>query len=187
MDGKNAPVPTFWGPLPGQSLTDKPGNAPWEHPPQYTNAHKACQFIFSQLMDPKIGSKTLMLLKGGAPIEWVAHSILFGGFSKGMWTPDLIVAMTKPVVAMLIMMAKKAGIKYRLKINQGADTDLIELGQLLKKDQKNMADKGTSTPLDSTSPDIVDNDGDNDEDAGEDTDNDSIGQSLISRPSGDNS
>lgn len=171
MDGKTSPIPTYWGPLPGQSLTDKPGNAAWEHAPQYTNAHKACQFIFSQLMDPKIGPKTLMLLKAGAPIEWVAHSILFGGFGKGMWTPDLIVAMAKPVAAMLIMMAKRAGIKYRLKINQGSDPALLQLGQLLKGTQKNMAERGTSAP-----------DGTQDDDSGSEEEGDEQPSSLISRP-----
>jgi len=168
MDGKTAPIPTYWGPLPGQSLTDKPGNAAWEHPPQYTNAHKACQFVFSQLMDPKFGPKALMLLKSGIPVEWLAHSILFGGFSKGMWTPDLIIAMAKPVAAMLIMMAKRAGIKYRLKINQGADPDLLELGQLMQRTESGMAEKGTSTPE-------VD-------DASNDDNADDQPQSLFNRP-----
>ena len=27
----------FDAPIPGQSLTDTPGNYPWEHPPQYTD------------------------------------------------------------------------------------------------------------------------------------------------------
>ena len=29
-----APYNEFDAPIPGQSLTDTPGNAPWEHPPQ---------------------------------------------------------------------------------------------------------------------------------------------------------
>jgi hypothetical protein len=33
---KEAPNNPFDAPVPGQGLTDKPGNYPWEHPPQYT-------------------------------------------------------------------------------------------------------------------------------------------------------
>ena len=31
----------FDTPIPGQSLTDVPGNGPWEHPPQFTNIDDA--------------------------------------------------------------------------------------------------------------------------------------------------
>ena len=34
-------VDPFDAPIPGQSLTDEPGNYPWEHPPQYTNPEEA--------------------------------------------------------------------------------------------------------------------------------------------------
>ena len=33
---KEAPNNPFDAPVPGQSLTDKPGNAAWEHPPEFT-------------------------------------------------------------------------------------------------------------------------------------------------------
>ena len=32
-----SPYNEFEAPIPGQSLTDTPGNAPWEHPPQFTD------------------------------------------------------------------------------------------------------------------------------------------------------
>ena len=31
----------FDTPIPGQSLTDEPGNYPWEHPPQYVTTDGA--------------------------------------------------------------------------------------------------------------------------------------------------
>ena len=31
--------------VPGQSLTDEPGNSPWEHPPQMSNIHEISLFL----------------------------------------------------------------------------------------------------------------------------------------------
>ena len=46
----------FDAPVPGQSLTDTPGNFPWEHPPQYTDkwsvdlAMLLAEIIFNQIL-----------------------------------------------------------------------------------------------------------------------------------------
>ena len=39
----------FDAPVPGQSLTDTPGNYPWEHPPQFTDLNKAAEFVWDNL------------------------------------------------------------------------------------------------------------------------------------------
>ena len=38
---QEAPNNPFDAPVPGQSLTDKPGNSAWEHPPQFTSTDEA--------------------------------------------------------------------------------------------------------------------------------------------------
>ena len=39
----------FDAPVPGQSLTDTPGNYPWEHPPQFTDPEEASEYIWQML------------------------------------------------------------------------------------------------------------------------------------------
>ena len=39
----------FDAPVPGQSLTDTPGNYPWEHPPQFTDLNEAAEFVWDNL------------------------------------------------------------------------------------------------------------------------------------------
>mgnify|MGYP003327175624 CR=1 FL=1 len=39
----------FDAPIPGQSLTDEPGNYPWEHPPQRASAFSCASKITSGL------------------------------------------------------------------------------------------------------------------------------------------
>ncbi len=42
---KEAPNNPFDAPIPGQGLTDKPGNYPWEHPPEFTDTMEASEYI----------------------------------------------------------------------------------------------------------------------------------------------
>ena len=39
----------FDAPIPGQSLTDEPGNYPWEHSPQYPTVEDASHVIWERL------------------------------------------------------------------------------------------------------------------------------------------
>ena len=47
--GEDADINPFDAPIPGQSLTDKPGNYPWEHPPKYTDFMEASTFIWNRI------------------------------------------------------------------------------------------------------------------------------------------
>ena len=41
----------FDAPIPGQSLTDEPGNYPWEHPPQTASIEEAADAVYESIMD----------------------------------------------------------------------------------------------------------------------------------------
>ena len=78
----------FGAPIPGQSLTDNPGNNKWEHPPQYTDVEKASEDIWDLLHEPTKLEQTLLLLKSGVSIEALTKGILFSGFVECKFTPD---------------------------------------------------------------------------------------------------
>ena len=40
-------------PVAGQSLTDDPGNSPWEHPPKTASVEEAVDLVYEQLMKEK--------------------------------------------------------------------------------------------------------------------------------------
>lgn len=104
-------VDRFQAAIPGQSLTDTPGNMPWEHPPQYTDPKDALEFVYNQCMAPSNLKNILVMLKSDVPCEAIMRTILYTGFSQGKWTPDLIVLMAKPVLQLLVAIGKRAGIK----------------------------------------------------------------------------
>ena len=79
----------FDAPIPGQSLTDEPGNYPWEHPPQYTDVIEASEFVWDRLHRPAFTEQVLAMLDAGIPVEALGRIIIFNGFMEGKWNPDL--------------------------------------------------------------------------------------------------
>ena len=43
----------FDTPVPGQSLTDTPGNYPWEHAPKTASIEEATDFVYEAMMKPE--------------------------------------------------------------------------------------------------------------------------------------
>ena len=108
---KEAPNNPFDAPVPGQSLTDKPGSAAWEHPPQYTNTAEAADFIWNQLSTPEFSEQVIAMLDAGIPVEAIARVILFGGFTDGKWTPDVAFIIAEPVMKMIATVGFLGGVK----------------------------------------------------------------------------
>ena len=100
----------FDAPVPGQSLTDTPGNYPWEHPPQFTDPEEATEFIWQTLHTEEFMEQVIGMLDAGVPIEAIARVIVFGGFVEGKFTPDVGFLITEPVMKMLMAIGVRAGI-----------------------------------------------------------------------------
>jgi hypothetical protein len=75
-------------------------------------------------------------MKAGIAITELTHYLLFEGFRKGMWNPDLMLMLAEPVMFMLIAFAEKASIDYVLyegeeeeEEGELSDEEKIELNQ----------------------------------------------------------
>ena len=101
----------FDAPIPGQSLTDDPGNYPWEHPPQYTDPIEATEVVWDRLHRPAFTEQVLAMLDAGVPVEALGRIILFNGFMEGKWNPDLAFLIAAPVMKMIATMGIAAGVK----------------------------------------------------------------------------
>ena len=147
----------FDAPVPGQSLTDTPGNYPWEHPPQFVDPEEASEYIWQMLHRKELTEQLIGLLDAGIPVEALGRTILFGGFLEGKFTPDVAFIITEPVLKMIIAMGIKAGVKkFRLSLSditnnkqmasivrlkeQGKEFDKIAKG--IKQDVKKVESKG---------------------------------------------
>lgn len=134
----------FDAPIPGESLTREPGNSPWEQPPQFTNPMTAADFLFQQLLKPSTLKGILTMLKMGVPAEALARILIFTGFTEGKWTPDIAMLLFKPVMAMIVGIGGRAGIKdMKVTIGNRSSNDVIKN---LLKNKKDKMPKSVNTP-----------------------------------------
>ena len=101
----------FDAPVPGQSLTDTPGNSPWEHPPQYTDLNTAAEYVWDILHEENKLEQVLLILKSGVSIEAITRGILFTGFVDGKWSVDLAMLLAEIIFNQILAIGVKAKIK----------------------------------------------------------------------------
>ena len=94
--------------IPGQSLTDNPGNGAWEHPPEIADIEEATEYVYKRLQKKENLKRIVVLLKMGIPIEALVKLITFSGFLEGKWTVDSA-KLLDPAVAMMITSIAELG------------------------------------------------------------------------------
>ena len=128
----------FDAPIPGQSLTDEPGNYPWEHPPQRPTVEEALDEIYESLMQEDNMKRMFTLLRMGIPVEALVKVITFSGFLEGKYTVD-VAKLLEPIVSMIITgEAALAEIPAKINLDDGEDTNFY----------KEMADRKFDMKLD---------------------------------------
>ena len=124
-DYKEPQVNRFDTPIPGESLTDEPGNAAWEHPPQFASVEEAADDVYENLMQEDNMARMLTLLRMGIPIEALVKVITFAGFIEGKYTVD-VAKLLEPIVAMMITgESKLAKIPARVNMGDAGDTNFF--------------------------------------------------------------
>ena len=126
----------FDAPVPGQGLTDKPGNYPWDHPPQYTDTMEASEYIWDKLTHPSFVKLVIAMLDAGIPVEAIARIVVFAGFTEGKWTPDVGFMLAETVVKMVATIGFTAGVK-KFKISMQDLTNNKQMKTILNIRDKN--------------------------------------------------
>ena len=101
----------FDAPISGQSLTDEPGNYPWEHPPKTTDPIEAIEKFWDRLTDTEVAQEMITMMEAGVPIEALARILTFTGFAEGEFTPDVGFLTIEPLMKMLAAIGMRAGVK----------------------------------------------------------------------------
>jgi hypothetical protein len=126
----------FDAPIPGQSLTDEPGNYPWEHAPQTASIEEATDYVYESIMKPKNMERMFTMLRMGIPIEALVKVITFSGFLEGKWTVD-VAKLLEPIVAMMITgEASLANIPAKVNLGDAGDEDFFKDMSERKYDMK---------------------------------------------------
>ena len=119
-------VDPFDAPVPGQSLTDEPGNYPWEHAPQYSDPEEVLHLLFDKLGEPEVVEQVIAMLDSGVPVEAIVRVMTFSGFMNGKFNPDVGFLIIQPLMNMVSAIGIRAGIKkLKLSIEDLSNTDFI--------------------------------------------------------------
>ena len=130
----------FDAPIPGESLTaDAENPRPYEKLTQFTSVDEAQHYIFMTLTEDEKYEIVLDTLSEGVPVDMLAQTILFKGFTDGLWTTDLMLLLIEPTVYLLIWIGDEAGIPVTLD-SDGDDDDMEdeEMNEAIRKDISNM-------------------------------------------------
>jgi hypothetical protein len=99
--------------IPGQSLTNNPEERlEFEKSPEVTNLRDGLEFIFVSITEDDKYPILMDLIQNGVPVMEVVQTLLFQGFNKGKWNPDLMLLLAEPAAYMIMALAERAGIDY---------------------------------------------------------------------------
>tara|TARA_R100000951_G_scaffold107288_1_gene102550 strand:- start:117 stop:698 length:582 start_codon:yes stop_codon:yes gene_type:complete len=99
--------------IPGQSLTNNPEERlEFEKSPEITNLRDGLEFIFVSVTEEDKYPILMDLIQNGVPVMEVVQTVLFQGFNKGKWNPDLMLLLAEPAAYMIMALAERAGIDY---------------------------------------------------------------------------
>ena len=126
----------FDAPVPGQSFTDKPGNYPWEHSPQYTDTSEAADYVWDGLSQPEFAEQVIAMLDAGIPVEAIGRIIIFAGFTEGKWTPDVAFIIAEPVMKMIAAVGIHGGVKkFRMSMQDLTNEKQMQSISKIKKNK----------------------------------------------------
>lgn len=113
------------GPIAGQSLTNAPDQKyPWEQAPEFTSVKAATEKIFLDLLKDDNLETVTTLMANQTPVADIAQVLLFTGFTKGKFNPDLMMSLMEPTMYMLMSIAEKVGIDPVLSRDEPKDTSI---------------------------------------------------------------
>jgi len=92
------------GPIPGQSLTETPRNAPWERPSEMDTVEDAVKYYVNKLADPDVMDDLAVTFELGADLKTLTETMVTMGSMKGLHTVE-VGMLAGPVVASFIKAA----------------------------------------------------------------------------------
>ena len=95
------------GPIPGQSLTDLPKNAPWEKPSEIAEVGDVVKHYVERLADDDIMDDLTVVFKLGGDLKTVTEAIMMTGSMNGVHTVEAGM-LAGPIVAKFIKIAMES-------------------------------------------------------------------------------
>lgn len=102
-------------PIPGQSWTQPvEERRPFEGKPDFVDMREALEYTALELLDEENYVPIVLALGDGVPVMDLALQMGYVGFREGKWNPDLMLMLLEPFAYLLMALAEKSGVKYRI-------------------------------------------------------------------------
>lgn len=104
--------PSFDMPIPGQSLTTKLGNYPWQQPPQFNTVEEASDWYIARLTDEEFIDDIIDNMELGIPLTDIANALQINGVMQGIHTIDVGMLVIPVIMEVLAYMGDLYDIEY---------------------------------------------------------------------------
>lgn len=102
----------FDRPIPGQSLTATPRNAPYERPPEVVDPEQALQIHLDHLTDPDRMEDAMFFLEMGVDMVTLVEGILRSAVMEGIHTVDVSLIIAPVIHEYIKSTADLLGVEY---------------------------------------------------------------------------
>lgn len=120
----------FERPIPGQSLTTEPKNAPYERPPEIVDPVEALDAHIENLLKPGAMEDVLYFLEFGVDLVTMVQGILRGAVMEGIHSIDVSLIIAPVIHEYIKGFADAEGIEYK----EGFETEEAEKALSYRRD-----------------------------------------------------
>lgn len=136
----------FNAPIPGQSLTTPPGDAPWERPPVITDPEEAIQMHITRLNTETMLKDVIDILELGTTVVQLTNGLLRVAVSEGIHSIDVSMIIAPVIHEFIKGTADQAGIQYEEGlVDKKAEAKKDDVVTIAKAGR--MLDQSTPEPL----------------------------------------
>ena len=121
---------TFERPIPGQSLTTEPKNAPYERPPEIADPVEALNVHIENLLKPGAMEDALYFLEYGVDLVTLVQGILRGAVMEGIHSIDVSLIIAPVIHEYIKGFADADGLDYK----EGWETEEEEKALSYRRD-----------------------------------------------------
>jgi len=113
-------ISQFSAPIPGQSLTKKPGQRRWERPPEYNTVEEVLQLYLTHLSKADVIDDLMVLLETGFPVKPLVKSMRMSNTMSGKHNLDVGLLVEPLLIKFITATAESLDVPYKM---GGVDLD----------------------------------------------------------------
>ena len=107
-------VTQFGAPIPGNSLTThKPGDRPWERPPELATVEEALSMYMTMLANQDIIDDLMVALEAGIPIKPLVESLYMSSVMRGRHSLDVGLLVAPALMEFIAAVGDTYGVNYK--------------------------------------------------------------------------